>query len=136
MARLIGVTIKGNRDVFCPGCISQMPLAKPFAGPLVGPSCLHLLVIHARRASRGLLHPIEQSGKLRLSRCSTLAGPGVYSMPDPTPKLSEFQSVVCTSAASTLSGGLLEMQIPRLHPSPEVETHGGAQYTVFSLRYC
>lgn len=48
----------------------------------------------------------------------------------PNSKLSEFQSVVCTSAASTLSGGLMEMHILRLHPNPEVETHGGAQHTV------
>lgn len=54
----------------------------------------------------------------------------------PSPKLSEFQSLICTLAASTLSGGLLEMQILRLHPSPEIETHNGAQHTVLSLRYC
>lgn len=85
MARLIGATIRGNRDVFCPGCISQMPLAKPFSGPQMVLSCLHLIAIHARQASRGLLRPIGQPGKLRLSRCSTLAGPGVYSMTDPSP---------------------------------------------------
>lgn len=39
------------------------------------PSCLYLLAIHVRQASRGLLRTIGQSGKLRPSRCSTLAGP-------------------------------------------------------------